>query len=73
MSTCAHRVFRLVYAGLTLNFILPAISYMAAPELTIATLDIRFALCLSSQGAVQARGRGGRRGAKPGNTMSANS
>ena len=31
--------FRVVYAVLTLNFVLPAISYMVAPELTLRTLD----------------------------------
>ena len=31
--------FRLVYAVLVLNFLLPAISYIAAPHLTYQTLD----------------------------------
>jgi hypothetical protein len=35
----AYRQFRIVYALLALNFIVPAISYIAAPEMTVATLD----------------------------------
>lgn len=35
----AMRAFRVVYAILTLNFIVPAISYIVAPELAIDTLD----------------------------------
>lgn len=35
----AYRQFRIVYAILALNFIIPAISYIAAPEMTVATLD----------------------------------
>jgi hypothetical protein len=34
-----YRAFQLVYAFLVLNFAIPAVSYMAAPEMTIATLD----------------------------------
>ncbi len=35
----SYRAFQIVYALLTLNFILPAISYLAAPELALGTLD----------------------------------
>jgi hypothetical protein len=35
----AYRQFRIVYAVLALNFIIPAISYIAAPEMTEKTLD----------------------------------
>jgi hypothetical protein len=35
----AFRTFRIVYAIITLNFVLPAISYIARPEAAIATLD----------------------------------
>jgi hypothetical protein len=35
----AYRAFQIVYTVLVLNFALPAVSYMAAPELTIDTLD----------------------------------
>jgi len=35
----AYRAFQVTYALLTLNFVLPAISYMAKPELTLKTLD----------------------------------
>jgi hypothetical protein len=35
----AYQSFRIVYAILTLNFVLPAISYIAAPEAAIGTLD----------------------------------
>ncbi len=35
----AHARFRLVYAALTLNFAIPAVSYMVAPELAVGTLD----------------------------------
>jgi len=34
-----YRAFQVVYAGLALNFILPAISYIASPETTLATAD----------------------------------
>jgi hypothetical protein len=34
-----YRAFQVVYAFLVLNFALPAVSYMIAPEVTIATLD----------------------------------
>lgn len=40
MSTSrAHRAFRIVYAAIALNFILPAISYIVAPDAAIGTLD----------------------------------
>ncbi len=35
----AYRAFQLVYAFLTLNFVLPAISYIARPEMLIASMD----------------------------------
>lgn len=35
----AHRTFRIVYALLALNFIIPAVSYIVAPEMTVTTLD----------------------------------
>jgi hypothetical protein len=35
----AYRAFEVVYTLLTLNFVLPALSYMAKPELTLQTLD----------------------------------
>ena len=35
----AYRIFRIVYAIIALNFVLPAISYMVAPETAIETLD----------------------------------
>jgi hypothetical protein len=35
----AYRQFRIVYAILALNFVIPAISYIAAPEMTASTLD----------------------------------
>jgi len=35
----AHRIFRIVYAIITLNFVIPAISYMVAPDMAIATLE----------------------------------
>lgn len=35
----AYRAFQVVYAILVLNFAIPAVSYMAAPELTLDTLD----------------------------------
>jgi hypothetical protein len=35
----AHRIFRIVYAIITLNFVLPAISYVVAPDTAIETLD----------------------------------
>lgn len=35
----AYRQFRIVYAVLALNFIIPALSYIAAPEMTVQTLD----------------------------------
>jgi hypothetical protein len=38
-TTRAYQSFRIVYAILTLNFVLPAISYVAAPEAAIGTLD----------------------------------
>jgi hypothetical protein len=38
-SPRAYVAFRIVYAVLTMNFVLPAISYMVAPELTLRTLD----------------------------------
>ena len=38
-SSRAYLAFRVVYAVLTLNFVLPAISYLVAPELTLRTLD----------------------------------
>lgn len=38
-SPRSYVAFRVVYAVLTLNFVLPAISYMVAPELTLRTLD----------------------------------
>lgn len=38
-STRAHRVFRIVYAIITLNFVIPAISYMVAPGMAIETLE----------------------------------
>jgi hypothetical protein len=34
-----YRVFQVVYAALVVNFALPAVSYMVAPELTLHTLD----------------------------------
>ena len=34
----AYRAFRIVYAAIALNFILPAISYIVAPEAAIGTL-----------------------------------
>jgi len=34
-----YRVFRAVYAFLAVQFIVPALSYMVVPEMTIATLD----------------------------------
>ena len=40
MSTSrAYRTFRIVYALIALNFVLPAISYIVAPEAAIGTLD----------------------------------
>jgi hypothetical protein len=33
------RAFQIVYTVLVLNFFLPAVSYVAAPEMTYATLD----------------------------------
>ena len=35
----AYRTFRIVYAIITLNFVVPAISYIVAPEAAIGTLD----------------------------------
>jgi hypothetical protein len=35
----AYRTFRIVYAAIALNFVLPAISYIVAPEAAIGTLD----------------------------------
>lgn len=35
----AYRVFRLAYAILLVQFAIPAVSYMVAPDLAIATLD----------------------------------
>jgi hypothetical protein len=35
----AYRTFRIVYAIITLNFVLPAISYIVAPETAIGTLE----------------------------------
>lgn len=35
----AYRAFQVVYALLALNFAIPAVSYMAAPEVTLDTLD----------------------------------
>lgn len=35
----AYRRFQIVYAILTLNFVLPAISYVVAPEMAVETLD----------------------------------
>jgi hypothetical protein len=35
----AVRAFQIVYAALALNFVVPAISYMVAPELALGTLD----------------------------------
>lgn len=35
----SYRAFQIVYAFLTLNFVIPAISYIVAPEVTVATLD----------------------------------
>ncbi len=34
-----YRAFQIVYAFLVLNFAVPAVSYMVAPEITVATLD----------------------------------
>jgi hypothetical protein len=39
MKNRAVRAFQLVYTILVLNFAIPAVSYMAAPEMTLATLD----------------------------------
>ena len=35
----AVRAFRIVYVILVLNFLIPAISYMARPELVLANVD----------------------------------
>ena len=35
----AYRAFQVVYAILVLNFAIPAVSYMVAPEMTVDTLD----------------------------------
>ena len=35
----AYRVFRWVYAFLTLNFVLPAISYIVEPDALVTSMD----------------------------------
>lgn len=35
----AYRIFQVVYAFLTLNFLIPAISYIAAPDMLVKSFD----------------------------------